>query len=151
MTHPARNIILFLLVLVLLSLCLFLFTKKVKTTTPSQNQSATTLPSPTSTQMANPASVYCVNIGGTLAIQNGRLGEYGLCNFQDGRACEEWALFRGDCPKGGVKTTGYDTIAEKYCAWVGGKTLAVKDAKCTLPNGKICSDEAYYKGTCPKQ
>lgn len=108
-------------------------------------------PSPTTnTQLANPASVNCGEQGGTLQIKtlpNG--GQYGLCNFEDNQACEEWALFRGECPVGGVKTTGFDTEAQKYCAWLGGQTLAVKDAQCTLPDGTVCSDEALFHGTCP--
>lgn len=98
--------------------------------------------------LANPASVNCKKVGGTTQIMNGPVGQYGLCNFEDDQACEEWALFRGECPVGGVKTTGFDTIEQKYCAWIGGQTLAVADAKCSLPGGKICSDKALYEGTC---
>lgn len=100
-------------------------------------------------QLANPASVHCKEKGGETIIQtNGTGGQYGLCMFEDDMACEEWALFRGNCPVGGVKTTGFDTIEQKYCAWSGGQTLAVENATCTLPGGKICSDEAFYSGTC---
>jgi putative hemolysin len=105
-------------------------------------------PTPTTT-LANPASVNCSKVGGTLLIKklpNGN--EYGLCDFGDNMQCEEWALFRGDCPVGGVKTTGFDSIDQKYCAWLGGKTFAVKNATCTLPNGKICDDSKLYNGTC---
>lgn len=99
--------------------------------------------------LPNPASENCTNIGGQVVIQKrGDGGEYGLCQFDDNRACEEWALYRGECPVGGVKTTGYDTIAQKYCAWLGGQTLAVPNATCTLPNGDVCGDEALYNGTC---
>lgn len=105
--------------------------------------------SPTSTQLANPASQNCASKGGTLSIKKrADGGEYGLCMFEDNMACEEWALFRGQCPVGGIKTTGYDTDAERYCAWIGGKTFAVKDATCTLPNKKVCNDEALFNGTC---
>lgn len=105
-------------------------------------------PSP---QLANPASVNCVKQGGTLSIQkNGSAEEYGLCDFGSGYACEEWALYRGDCPKGGVKTTGFDTIEQQYCAWVGGQTLAVPNAMCTFKDGSVCSDKDLYNGTCQK-
>ena len=45
--------------------------------------------------MANPASVHCIQQGGRLEIrkQSGG-GEYGVCLFNDGRQCEEWALLR---------------------------------------------------------
>lgn len=49
--------------------------------------------------MANPASVYCVKIGGTLRIEKGPNGESGICVLPDGSEIEEWALFRRDAPK----------------------------------------------------
>lgn len=48
--------------------------------------------------LANPASVNCVNRGGTLEIrtdENG--GQLGICKFKNGKECDEWALFRGEC------------------------------------------------------
>src|SRR5579872_2842296 len=110
---------------------------------PSSTQSKPK-PSPTTT-LANPASVNCGKVGGTLLIQTrGDGGQYGLCDFGDNMQCEEWALLRGDCPVGGIKTTGYATIDQKYCAWLGGRTYAVPNATCTLPNGHTCSDTALY-------
>jgi len=53
------------------------------------------------TGIANPASVNCINKGGSLSIQKGTDGgEYGICTFEDNRQCEEWALFRGECSAG---------------------------------------------------
>jgi putative hemolysin len=100
--------------------------------------------------LANPASVNCSKVGGNLVMEKrGDLGEYGLCYFADNKACEEWALFRGDCPLGGVKTTGFDTVDQKYCAWSGGQTLAVPNSVCTLKNGSKCSTLDFYNGKCP--
>ena len=100
-------------------------------------------------QLANPASVNCAQKGGETVIQtNGTGGQYGLCMFEDNMACEEWAMFRGECPVGGIKTTGYASIEQKYCAWLGGQTYAVENATCELPCGKICSDTAVYNDTC---
>ncbi len=48
-----------------------------------------------SPQIANPASVFCVEQGGRLEIKtatNG--GQFGWCKFQDGAECEEWDFFR---------------------------------------------------------
>ncbi|MEI6304519.1 MAG: DUF333 domain-containing protein [Candidatus Taylorbacteria bacterium] len=102
-----------------------------------------------STGLANPASVNCTKQGGTLTIQkNGNGDEYGLCSFDDNRACEEWALLRGECPVGGRKTTGYDTIDQNYCAWLGGETYAVADSICTLKNGTKCKTIDLYNGKC---
>lgn len=112
---------------------------------------AKTITPATASALANPASVNCKNVGGTLVIQKrGDGGEYGLCQFGDNQACEEWALYRKECPVGGVKTTGYDNIEQDYCAWIGGKTIAEPNASCTLPSGKMCSDKALYNGTCPQ-
>jgi len=104
----------------------------------------------TQTQLANPASTNCLKVGGNLVIQKrGDGGEYGLCYFEDNRACEEWALLRGECPLGGVKTTGFDTIDQKYCAWSGGKTLAEPNSICTFKDDSKCSTEEFYNGKCP--
>jgi hypothetical protein len=102
-------------------------------------------------KMANPASVNCQQQGGNLVIQTrGDGGQYGLCYFEDNRACEEWALMRGDCPVGGVKTTGFDTEAQKFCAWSGGSTFAQPNAVCTFKDGSKCSNDAFYSGICQK-
>lgn len=99
--------------------------------------------------LANPASVNCIKQGGELKIEKrGDGGEYGVCNFDDNMSCEEWALMRGECPVGGVKITGFTTKPEIYCAILGGKTREVKNAKCTLPNGKICVNNDLYNGRC---
>jgi putative hemolysin len=51
--------------------------------------------------MANPASVYCIQQGGQLEIRTGPDGgQFGVCRFDDGSECEEWAFFRGECKKG---------------------------------------------------
>lgn len=102
-------------------------------------------------ELANPASTNCAKVGGKVVIQTREDGaQFGLCDFGDGLACEEWALFRGDCKKPGVKTTGFDTLAQKYCAWLGGKTTATEHATCTFSDGSVCDDDALWSGTCHK-
>jgi putative hemolysin len=57
-------------------------------------------PAPTGSPVgiANPASTYCVEQGGTSEIRTAEDGsQYGACVFPDGSECEEWALFRGEC------------------------------------------------------
>ena len=49
--------------------------------------------------MASPASVFCVENGGTLEIVEGDKGQRGMCTLSDGTVCEEWAYFRGECPE----------------------------------------------------
>ncbi len=108
--------------------------------------------------IANPASTNCINKGGSLKIQKGvGGGEYGICIFEDNRQCEEWALFRGECPIGGKKITGYVTPAAQFCAITGGsynitdQTNTEKEqGTCTFNNGKSCDVWDYYKGKCSK-
>jgi len=47
--------------------------------------------------IANPASTYCVEQGGTIVIEEEELGQIGYCLFDDGSKCEEWTFFRGEC------------------------------------------------------
>jgi len=102
-------------------------------------------------QLANPASQRCTQEGGTLQIeQRPDGGQYGVCVFTDNRQCEEWALFRVECPAGGLRVTGYLTPASRYCAITGGK-YADADGSCALPGGKTCDAAAYFAGTCTRQ
>lgn len=53
------------------------------------------------TGLANPASQYCAQNGGTLQLRTDSSGgQYGVCLFSDGTECEEWAFFRGECKPG---------------------------------------------------
>lgn len=48
-------------------------------------------------QIANPASVHCINKGGKLDIVKDAQGNaVGMCHLPDGSIVEEWALFRRD-------------------------------------------------------
>jgi putative hemolysin len=110
---------------------------------------ATSTVSTSTSGLANPASTNCVKQGGTSKIQTKPDGsQYGLCYFEENRACEEWALMRGDCPVGGRKTTGFDTIDQNFCAWSGGETYAVKNSVCTFKNGSKCPTIDFYNGKC---
>ena len=46
-----------------------------------------------STQIANPASVFCVEQGGEVEIVDETDGQVGYCNLPDGTRIEEWAYF----------------------------------------------------------
>ena len=56
--------------------------------------------------MANPASVYCEENGGTLKLEDGS----GLCMFEDGSYCEEWSYQRWECQPGEII---YNTISDE--------------------------------------
>lgn len=55
-------------------------------------------------------------------------------------------MFRGECPVGGIKITGYITPAAQYCAITGGKYQVTgnsntdkEEGTCTFKKGKILS------------
>ncbi len=55
-------------------------------------------PSDQTVGLANPASVYCTESGYAMEIRTDESGaQYGVCIFDDGTECEEWAYYRGEC------------------------------------------------------
>ncbi len=84
--------------------------------------------------------------------------EYGVCTFIDNMQCEEWALFRGDCPVGGIKITGYVTPAAVYCAITAGQYTVTgqsnteqEQGTCAFKNGKTCDVWDYWNGKCSSE
>lgn len=51
-----------------------------------------------STQIANPASVFCIEQGGTLEIVDEADGQVGYCTLPDGTRVEEWEYYRSENP-----------------------------------------------------
>jgi len=121
---------------------------------------STTQPTPTpaanNSSIANPASVNCIKLGGKSTIQTREDGaQYGICVFDDNKQCEEWALFRNECPAGGLKITGYVTLAAQYCVITGGQYAVTANSNqanekgdCTFKNGKKCDAGDYFNGKC---
>lgn len=103
--------------------------------------------------MPNPASVNCVEKGGKLEIVKGQAGEIGMCLFPDGGACEEWALFRGEC-RPGDKQSQSPNPATRFCADNGGsvevvdKGTAAEWNKCVFADRSWCDEWAYFRGAC---
>ena len=58
-------------------------------------------------------------------------------------------MFRGECPVGGLRVTGYLTPAARFCAIAGGR-YDEAGAACVLPGGKSCNVEEYWAGTCSR-
>jgi putative hemolysin len=85
------KIIIVVIVIVLISLLTSMFLVNSKNTT--------------NTQIANPASVNCINNSGKLSIVDKPEGQVGMCTFSNGTVCEEWAYFRGECKNEPTKTT----------------------------------------------
>ncbi len=50
--------------------------------------------------LPNPASAFCEEQGGTIEVRESVDGQYGVCVFNDGSECDEWAFFRGECKPG---------------------------------------------------
>ncbi len=107
--------------------------------------------------LANPASVHCADVGGELRIEkNGAGAEYGVCAFEDNRQCEEWALLRGNCPRGGLQIAGSLTPASRYCVIRGGTygvthpadATSPERGSCELPGGERCTAERLFDGRC---
>lgn len=95
-------------------------------------------------ELTNPASDNCVVKGGKLVIeQRGDRGEFGVCMFEDNRHCEEWALFRGECPVGGIKITGYPTAAARYCAITGGQYAVTEETNAEQEQGTCTLDASF--------
>ena len=104
------------------------------------------------TGIANPASVYCEEQGGTLDLESG------MCTFPDGSQCEEWAFFRGECSPGEADdeaSLGGMQIANPasvYCVEQGG-TSEIRTADdggqygvCVFPDGSEYDEWALYQG-----
>lgn len=68
---------------------------------PTSPQPLPTQPAPDQLALPNPASVYCEAQGGRLEIRTDASGgQAGVCIFQDGSECDEWAYLRGECQPG---------------------------------------------------
>lgn len=62
--------------------------------------------------IANPASVNCIELGGTLEIVDSPTGQTGWCTLPDGRRVEEWELYRETQGDGSEGIDGEGTDGE---------------------------------------
>lgn len=107
----------------------------------------------------NPASVFCEKNGGRVVIRKDTEGnEYGVCVFDDGKECDEWAFFRGECKKDGVKEGFCGTSTKGRCSSddeciVSGCSSQVcqskyEEAIITTCEYKECYDAVKYDMKC---
>jgi putative hemolysin len=84
-------------------------------------------------QIANPASVYCGEQGGTLLINETPAGQQGLCVLKDGTVCDEWAYYRREC--GRDCGSGCPLLSSPAPGWCAGGTIisgGVDECSCNL-------------------
>jgi putative hemolysin/predicted secreted protein len=125
----------------------------------TQQTATPPITTPAPSGIANPASVYCGQVGGTTEIKTDASGgQYGMCTFGNGTSCEEWALFRGEGCKAGVAAAatitaaGMANPASVACVNAGGSLEIKKDATggeygmCTFANGTSCEEWALFRG-----
>jgi len=89
--------------------------------------------------MANPASVYCQELGYELEMRETEEGTIGVCVFPDGKECEEWDFLSGRCGQ-----------EYSYCAQEG-YTLKETEgniAECVFPDGTSCPEYDFLTGDC---
>lgn len=114
------------------------------------NQSNSTTTPKENTQLANPASTNCIKQGGRLDIREDKEGgQYGVCVFNNGSECEEWAFFRGECQKG-VGEDDFCGYAQGTCKTnsdciVGGCSSQVCQSKSQDPVVTTCEFRECYK------
>jgi len=68
--------------------------------------------------MANPAAVYCTELGYDFAPADGSPGQGGVCSFPSGEQCDAWEFLQGKCGQ-----------AHSYCATMGYDTLTMDDGQ----------------------
>ena len=116
--------------------------------------------------MPNPASVNCEEEGGTSEIRyQADGGEYGLCVFEDGTACDEWALSRDECVAGEFpifstfcQENNDDAAANNVEGMLTSENVDWGDVEggppatyevCTFEtDGSVCAEYDYYGGGC---
>jgi len=99
-------------------------------------------------QLANPASVYCEEQGGTLRMEENEAGQTGICILPDETECEEWAYFRGECPEEEVEIfcPDYDENQEECllhaeCKWTSEKNICEPIDMVEEDDGGVEDDE----------
>jgi len=113
-------------------------------------------------EMANPASVFCLDRGGILEIREGDGGQHGVCIGPNGVECPEWDFYHGDCDWGDAGESGpaepdpgagIANPASEHCINEGGRLEIRHEAGgdvgyCIFPNGAVCEEWAYFHGEC---
>ncbi|MDD3919124.1 MAG: lamin tail domain-containing protein, partial [Candidatus Pacebacteria bacterium] len=94
------------------------------------------------------ASSYCLSNGGIIEKRISLGGNYNVCVFDDGKECEEEAMYLGKCPLYGVDTSFYSNDKEKYCVLKGGEVDVMGENLCNFPYMKTCNLDDLFSGKC---
>lgn len=92
------------------------------------------------TGLANPASVYCQELGFREETRENEAGQYGMCIFEDGSECDNWDFLAGRCGQ-----------EHSYCSQQGFELKSVDEsniATCIFEDGSTCDEFSYFKGDC---
>lgn len=92
------------------------------------------LTEPEAVFFANPAAVYCEDMGYQYSLNETDEGVVGTCTFPDGTSCNEWDFFAGKCGEAYsyCAQNGYGITTETE----GASSLAAEYAVCTDGSGK---------------
>ncbi|GIU14071.1 hypothetical protein TUM4261_29100 [Shewanella sp. c952] len=108
-------------------------------------------PAASKVNLANPASTYCIEQGGTVKIENQAEGQVGYCTLASGERIEEWQLYRQsqqnsqqDSTQDKTEQVGKANPASKYCISMNGK-LDLTSGQCTLPSGEVIDQWQLFK------
>ncbi|MEY3035120.1 MAG: hypothetical protein RLZ86_1742 [Actinomycetota bacterium] len=83
----------------------------VDETTTSESPDSTEAPTTTTAEVANPASQFCAQQGGTVEIVEEGGGQVGYCNLPDGTRIDEWEYYEANLPPDVVTAASANTIA----------------------------------------
>lgn len=84
-------------------------------TQPSATPATESQPPAQQAGLPNPASVYCEEQGGKVEIRTDADGnQQGVCVFEDGNECDEWAFFRNECQPGQPEPAATAIPGSKY-------------------------------------
>jgi len=98
-----------------------------------------------SIRIANPAAVYCEELGYEFKVLNNDGGQYGVCVLSSGVECDSWEFFNGKCSPEYTyceRNGGKISITNKKCKY------SSECAVCALSNGTECYEWDYFQGQC---
>lgn len=95
------------------------------------------------TEIANPAAVYCKELGYEYKIiTDSEGGQSGVCILPDNTICDEWEFFTGKC---GKEFTYCEKHGGKIITTTEGCNISSECALCVLPDGTKINEWDYFR------